>query len=178
MSDRVWAEFELGGHIETIKEMELLIESIEAEGVTDTSTHRSVWEKDQVKASLRKLLEDKKDIIFYGDEVNYGSFDTLEAAVKDITGLGCTIQWHAGANFEAGIKTILPNREEYLSLLSADYGPTIPVSDLREVIIAADPVVSLTELINHTELASGSTLPPFTVSPAVAAWLKIFSPKS
>lgn len=178
MGDRVYASITFGGHIETVEEAEEFISSLGLEHIVESDRDKVVSSEDEAKASLRYLIEHKSDVQYYDNECNYGTFDDLETMVAKIPGLGCSTQFDAGGGFDAGVKTIMPDGSEHSANYSRDGGATVSLSDLKQARNSDSILVALDKLIADAENAQGSKLPDLTVSPAVAAWLKIFAEKA
>lgn len=178
MGDRVWARITIAGHIETIEECKLLVEAIVRYGPRDTETDNHIISEDLAMQSLRRTIEDKAAPMFEDSEVNYGEFDDLEDVVAEVPGLGCSTQFEGGGGFDAGIKTIMPDGSIHRSSHDRDGGATISLGELQKAREADDPLAAIDELLKQANLADGGELPEFTVSPTVAAWLKIFANKA
>lgn len=172
MGDRVHATFTLGGHIETIADCEELVEAIAAEGVTDSERDEFITDIEEAKTALRFAVENQLEPKFYDNECNYGTFDSVESAVSLTEGLAAYICWDAGGGFPAGMKTITPDGLVFSSEGNGD--PTITLSELVEARKADDVLEAIDAIIAKANKAGGVEMPSFTVSPAVAAWLKIF----
>lgn len=177
MGDRVYASITFGGHIETVEEAEEFVSSLGLEHIVESDRDKAVTSEDEAKASLRYLIERKADVQYYDNECNYGTFFDLETMVNEIPGLGCVTMFDAGGGFDAGIKTVLPDGSEHTAYRNRD-GGVISLSELKAARNSDDVLASLDNLIAAAEQAEGVSLPPLTVSPAVAAWLKIFAEKA
>lgn len=176
MGDRTYATFRLGGHVETIDELDEIVRAIIVERVEDQLGNDSMNSESRVQAALRRCIETNESPSFYGQEVNYGIFDDIEAVLVEVPGLGAHFSWEHGGGYESGMKTVLPNGDEYGA--SGGDGAAIPLTDLTKARAAGDPLAAIDALIADARAAEGGTLPPFTVSPAVAAYLKIFAAKA
>ena len=178
MGDRVYATVHLGGHIETIKECQELENALTAEvaayNLADFTEERIGCEED-ARDALRYFIESKGVPEFFDEQCNYGVFECIEAAVSEVPGLGCCTTYEAGGGFPAGVKTVMPNGEEHGA--EGKDGALVPIYDLEQARKADDPLAAIDGLIAEAKRAQGDELPPFTVSPAVAAYLKIFAQK-
>lgn len=177
MGDRTSARFTLGGHIETVAECEALVNAIAAEGVNDQTRDERVRDTDDAMTALRLAVETNANPSFYDNEVNYGTFDEIEAVVSKIPGIAASFQWDAGGSYPAGMKTVMPDGDEY-DAIGGDGEPGIPLDELIKARESDDVLAALDEIIKDAKIASGVDMPAFTVSPAVAAWLKIFADKA
>lgn len=175
MGDRTYARFYLGGHIETVAELEALVEAIENEGVRDVEGGATLTSKTEVQTNLRYCIENNRIPAFDDDEVNYGVFHEIEDCFEEIDGLGVHFSWDAGGDYEAGQKTMMPDGSVFTA--SGKDGAAVPVYDLARARESDDPLAAIDKLIAEAQKAEGKDLPPFTVSPAVAAYLKIFADK-
>lgn len=175
MGDRVHASITFGGHIETVAEAETFIKAIDTAYITESDRDEIISGDDDAKASLRYLIENNREIRYHDNECNYGEFRELEAMVKEIPGLGCCTNFEAGGGFDAGIKTIMPDGSVHSGYYNRDGGVSIPLDELKRARHSDDALASIDKLILETEFAEGTHLPEFTVSPAVATWLKIFA---
>jgi len=177
MGDRTYAAFRLGGHVETIDELDEVVSSIMSESVTDNRTGKVTSSESIVQAMLRRSVEANEPPDFYGCDVNYGTFDDIESVIGNVPGLGAHFTWEAGGDYDAGMKTVMPDGTVFTAGDSND-GATIPLSDLTKARESDEPLAAVDKLIADAKAAEGATLPPFTVSPAVAAYLKIFAAKA
>lgn len=177
MGDRTYAAFRLGGHVETIAELDEIVSSIVSEGVEENRTGREARSESNVQAMLRRSIETNDQPHFYGCQVNYGTFEGIESVIGEVPGLGAHFTWEAGDDYNAGMKTVMPDGTKFTACDSDD-GAAIPLSDLTKARESDDPLAAVDKLIADAKAAEGATLPPFTVSPAVAAYLKIFAEKA
>lgn len=173
MGDRVYASIEFGGHIETIEELETLCEALVNEGVTGGHDDHHIRSIEDARIVLRSDIEDRHPPFFYDNEVNYGTFDQIEAAVDEIPGLGCCTTFEAGGGFSAGMKTVMPNGDKHEGA-AADDDAVVSRNALIKARQSDDPLAAIDQLIEEAANIAGANLPPFTVSPQVAAYLKIF----
>lgn len=176
MGDRVYASITFGGHIEAVEDIQKLADALSS--VRDEAAGVDIHDAGEAATALRSMIEEGRPVRFSSDEVNYGEFTDLEAVVKDIPGLTCVTEYEAGSGFDSGFETITPDGEKHLCCRDRDVGATIAVSDLVRASDSANPLAALRALIDEAKTASGWDLPGFNVSPAVAAWLKIFAEKA
>lgn len=177
MGDRVYARVEIGGHVETIEEMQTLIDGIVVECVSTLEGDDSVDDADDARSAFRHFVESQELPTFCGTEVNYGVFESIDAAVSEIPGLGCCTNFDAGGGFGAGMKTVMPDGTEHHADRAGD-DTGVSLSALMKARESDAPLAAIDALIEEAKLADGQCVPPFTVSPAVAAWLKIFGEKA
>lgn len=176
MGDRVYASFTLGGSLETVEQAEKLCEAIVAEGVNRNDGKDGYIDSiEHAQSALRAMIEAEENPSFYGSEVNYGTFEGIEAAALEI-GIWCSFAWDEGGGFPAGYKTISSSGQEYEGNKCGD-DAGISVSEIIGALATEDPIAAIEKLIEPVRAATGETMPNFTVSPAVAAWLKIFGEK-
>lgn len=164
MGDRTFASIRIGGHVDTVEKIEKLCEAIYEEGLCNNA--------DEAKSEIRQAIETKASHLYFDhNEVNYGVFDYIDACAQEI-GIACCTEFDAGGEYTAGCKTIMPDGSEH----HCERG--IPFRELTKARKEDDPLAAIDKLIEDHMVASGERLPPFTVSPAVAAWLKIFGEKA
>lgn len=175
MGDRVHANFRLGGHVETVEELEILMDAIVDEMVVDLHLDFRIKNHEDAKTSLRNALEAKFEPSFYDNDVNYGTFESIEAAVEEVSGLAAHFTWEAGGGFDAGMKTILPDGEEVRAEGGED--PAISLSQLVQARQSDNVLRALDDIIEAARKAGGLTMPAFTASPAIHAYLKILGGK-
>lgn len=169
MGDRTYARILIGGHLETVAECEKLIEGMMAGSFSDDGADR--W-----TAMLRAAVEKNDYLEDEGDEINYGVFEEIEAAVTAIPGLGCSTDFDSGGGYGAGTKTIMPDKSE--RRCSQDDGVMVDLITLINRRNEPDPLAAIDALIEDTHIAAGDRLPKLTASPAVHAYLKIFGEKA
>ena len=176
MGDRVYAAVTLGGCLETVKQAETLCYALALEYVhTNDGNDLLVNDNEKAQAALRHAVETQNNPSFYAYEVNYGNFESIEAACEEV-GLWCCTEYDEGGGFPAGFKTVEPDGSIH-DCGRNDGDAVVPLSELEEALKAADPIAAINGLIEPTRIAAGLTIPDFTVSPSVAAWLKIFGQK-
>lgn len=184
MGDRVHASVAIGGHLETIDEAEELADALVAESFYDSNTDEKVEGEEDAMTIMRYAVENKQTISFYDHEVNYGNFDSIDAAAHTIPGIVCVTSFDSGGDFSEGRKTILHVDGQVTELHVSTHGgaPTIELRELEEALhkarLDADPLAEIDKLIAETKRAAGDGIPPLTASPAVSAWLKIFADKA
>lgn len=174
MGDRIYARIVFGGHIETVEEMETFISAIGDAAVNDNTDESYISDAGEARSSVRKAVEQQYQPEYYDAEVNYGVFNELEAMVKQIPGLGCTTWHEAGGDYPAGVRTVMPDGTSH----RCDVADGEPVTNLDALVSARksyNVLAALDQILVDMNRACGNDMPPFTVSPAVAAWLKIFA---
>lgn len=178
MGDRVYAAIELGGHIETVEQCEELVEALAVEYCKwqDNNAQHPISSKPAAQQALRYFIENRLPPEFFDEQCNYGVFEHIEAAVEEIPGLGCVTRFDAGGGFGSGAKTILPDNSDHHTGYS-DGCAMLSLTALRTARKEDAPLAAIDRLIQAHAVASGETLPSFTVSHAVAAYLKIFAQK-
>ncbi|QPC87121.1 hypothetical protein GA830_10485 [Mesorhizobium sp. NBSH29] len=169
MGDRTHALIMIGGHLETVADTELFLRMM-SESTFDNQDINS-W-----TSALREAIEENRYLEDEDSEVNYGTFDDYEAAVKAAPGMGCSTYFDAGGGYGAGVRTIMPDKTEHQC--STDDGVMVGLLALIEARKNANPLTAIDDLIERTHIAAGDSLPKMTASPSVHSYLKIFGRKT
>ncbi|MCO5730104.1 hypothetical protein [Rhizobium sp. SSA_523] len=180
MGDRVYASIEIGGHLETIGEAETLIDALVREVITFNHTDEKIACLEDGQTALRTIIEAGKTFEGHEMEANYGNFDELDAAARELTNLWFSTTYEAGGGFPEGIKTFI-NGEQFRCQTSENR-PVVSLPAIEELLhkhrLGPDIVGELDALVANAKRSAGIGLPPLTASPAVCAWLKIFGEKA
>lgn len=165
MGDRVWALIKIGGHLETVGDVEALVTAIVNEGVVDDA--------EDAKTALRHSVESGIPFEHEGDQVNYGTFGILESAIEANPKLSSITCFGRGGDFDSGSKTVHEGKS------TTFYGDdrAIPRREAR-TILHEQGVEALLKRIDELDFLEDGCVTKLTASPAVAAWLKIFGEKA
>lgn len=179
MGDRVYASIEIGGHIDTIEQAEILIDALARECITFNGTNEIIGCFEDGQTAIRTVIEAGQTFEGHDLQANHGNFDELDAAAAELTSLWFSTAYNAGDEFSEGIKTIIGGQR--LDCITNDGGAVVSLSLLEDAINGNDNdtiAYELTRIVSRVQRAAGKNLPPLTASPAVAAWLKIFGEKA
>jgi hypothetical protein len=179
MGEYVSASIEIGGHLETVAEAEILIEALLRQVITFNETDDKITCTENGQTALRTVIELGKVFRGYDHQVNYGNFDEIDAIAPDLPKLWFSTSYGAGGDFSSGIKTFIEG-EEY-RCTTADGEPVVSLDELELAVNGNDLDTIAYEtirIVTRTKREAGKGLPPLTASPAVCAWLKIFGDKA
>jgi len=179
MGDRVYASVRIGGHIETIKELDVLVAAIIADGVSCQNSERPASSKQEVYAMACCAVEEDNWLDLHAYEVNNGTFSKIDGAIENNPMLWCSTFFEKGEGFDSGTKTIchIGGKLGVFRAKTVGFDPVVYIKELREI-LTADPQGiegELRSLVDKVDRAEGRGLPPLTASVPVSAYLKIAS---
>lgn len=172
MGDRIYASITIGGRLDTIEQVEALIEAACAEDLFEDA--------EGCTACFRGVIECPQPLALEDDSVNYGTFDRLEKAIARTPGLVSVTKHGGGAGFaESWLFIGAPHEERKpIHIPTNDGEPVLLCRTIKAIgDIGNDAIVRYVRReMEIIDLAMN--IPPLTASPAVAAWLKIFGGKA
>lgn len=163
MGDRTWASITIGGYLETVEQAEELVEALAQEWIVN--------DEQEAKNLLRAACESKERIEYEHSEVNYGTFEHVDAVVLGNPKLSCRTTFASGGDYDAGTKVVHEGKTYHFT---GSDGGLVSRKEVVKLLVSGGAEAVLKEMKRQDALESAEVVTLITASPAVAAWLKIF----